>query len=132
MISVAPPPLQPFAGSGNQQLVSTVEVPSGQSLELHEVLVDNVGPEKWMRFRFLAPAIGKQPGDKSFADVEDDFAYLCTALALPYLKEFGLSADVVAVSFLSEPVPFGESDPDVTQFVEVFRVSTGVCEWEGF
>lgn len=132
MISVAPLPLPPFAGNGNQQLVSKVEVPSGQSLELHEVLVDNVGPEKWMRFRFLAPAIGKQPGDQSFADVENDFAYLCTALALPYLKEFGLSADVIAVYFLSEPVPFGESDPNVTQFVEVFRVSAGVCKWEGF
>ncbi len=132
MMSVLIPPVHSYSERGNQQLVSTVSVPSGQVLELHEVLSDQVGQDKWMRFRFVAPQIGKQPGEKAFADVEADFEYVCTALALPYLEELGLAADVVAVSFLSEPVPFGVSDPNVTQFVEVFRISSGICEWEGF
>ena len=132
MMSVLIPPVHSYSERGNQQLVSTVSVPSGQVLELHEVLSDQVGQDKWMRFRFVAPQIGKRPGEKAFADVEADFEYVCTALALPYLEELGLAADVVAVSFLSEPVPFGVSDPNVTQFVEVFRISSGICEWEGF
>lgn len=122
----------PSANQPNVHSAVAVDVPSGQSLELHEVLSDQVGQDKWMRFRFLAPEIGKRPGDKAFVDVEGDFDYLCSKVALPYLKELELVADVVAVSLLSDPVPFGVSDPEVTQYVEIYRVSTGSCEWEGF
>ena len=107
------------------------EVPSAQPLELHEVLLDQVGAEAWVRFRFLASEIGKANGDRSFADVEQDFQVLCETVARPYLKEFNLVADVVAITLMSRPVEFGSSDPGVTQFVEVFRVASGTCVWEG-
>ena len=108
-----------------------LSVPSGQELELYEVLIDEVGPETWARFRFLAPMIGQGADEKSFADVEGDFEHICTALALPYLDEYALTADAVVVTMLSRPVEFGVSDPEVTQYVEVFRVSSGFCIWEG-
>lgn len=114
-----------------QPFKAEVDVPSAQPVELHEVLVDQVGADIWVRFRFLARDIGKDPGQKSFADVEQDFAVLCDAVARPYLKEYDLSADVIAISLMSKPVDFGVSDPDATQFFEVFRLSSDGCVWEG-
>jgi hypothetical protein len=111
--------------------VRGLSVPSGQELELYEVLIDEVGPETWVRFRFLAPMIGQGADPRSFADVEGDFERLCTSVVLPYLDEYALTADAVVVSMLSRPVAFGVSDPEATQYVEVFRVSSGTCVWEG-
>jgi hypothetical protein len=75
--------------------------------------------------------IGQGADAKSFADVEGDFERLCTSVVLPYLDEYALTADAVVVSMLSRPVAFGVSDPEATQYVEVFRVSSGTCVWEG-
>ena len=122
----------PLGASVNHRAVqSGVDVPSKQSLELHDVLLDQVGNEAWVRFRFVAPEIGKGDGDMSFSDVEADFQVLCDAFVRPYLSDFDLAADVVAISLMSEPVAFGVSDPAVTQFVEVFRLASGACVWEG-
>lgn len=35
--------------------VEAQTLPSGQAVELREVLIDTVGTERWLRFRFLAP-----------------------------------------------------------------------------
>ncbi|MBW4707557.1 hypothetical protein KX928_07140 [Roseobacter sp. YSTF-M11] len=120
-----------FAFTASFAVHPVIEVPSGQPLELYEVLVDEVGAEAWVRFRFLAPDISRLGGTVSFADAEGDLAYLCAQVALPYLSEFALSADVVAVTLLDRPVEFGQSDPDATQFIDVFRVTSGSCIWEG-
>ena len=34
-----------------------IDVPSGQPITLQEVLVDTIGAETWLRFRFVAPEI---------------------------------------------------------------------------
>lgn len=121
-----------FSASVNHRVLPVgLDVPSKQSLELHEVLLDQVGNDAWIRFRFVAPEIGKGDGDMSFSDVEADFQVLCDAFIRPYLSDFDLAADVVAISLMSEPVAFGVSDPAVTQFVEVFRLASGACVWEG-
>ncbi|WP_295316060.1 DUF6497 family protein [Roseobacter sp.] len=105
-------------------------VPSGQPMDLFEVLVDRVDAETWIRFRFVVPSIARARGEVSFFDVQDDFEYLCTRVALPYLIERNLSADAVVVSLLDQPAEFGQADETVTQFVEVFRVTDGICAWE--
>ncbi|WP_299679445.1 DUF6497 family protein [uncultured Roseobacter sp.] len=108
-----------------------LDVPSGQPVEFYEVLTDTVGDEKWARFRFLAPEIGRDAGTVDFAQAEQDLEHLCTEVALPYLVEYELEVDVVAVTLLDRPVAFGETDPDATQFIDVFRVNAGMCVWEG-
>lgn len=106
-------------------------LPSGQSAELFEVLVDQVGEEAWLRFRFLAPDIVRDQDGLTFDAAQADFEFLCNQVALPYLGEFDLAADVIVLSLLDRPVAFGEVDPDATQLFEAFRLRDGQCAWEG-
>ncbi|MEL6463914.1 MAG: DUF6497 family protein [Pseudomonadota bacterium] len=106
------------------------DVPSGQSVTLSEVLVDQVGAEVWLRFRFVAPAIARDTGTLTYAEAEADFQELCDGFALPYMSDFDLTADVIVISLMDEPVPFGTSAPDATQFFEAFRPGVDGCEWE--
>lgn len=108
------------------------DVPSGQSITLNEVLIDDVNTENWLRFRFLAPQIARDGGDVTYEDVEDDFAHLCETVARPYLSEFELSPDVVVITLMDRAVPFGQADPEATQFIEAFRILDETCSWEAF
>lgn len=121
-------PVQASAASALH--LADIAAPSGQLVELFEVLVDTVGEETWLRFRFLAPAIARDGEALSYAQAEADFLHLCTAVALPYLQEFELQADVIVVSLSDRPVTFGTSDPDATQYFEAFRVTNNTCVWE--
>ncbi|MEM8655667.1 MAG: DUF6497 family protein [Pseudomonadota bacterium] len=112
--------------------VTAQDVPSGQSVTLSEVLVDQVGSEVWLRFRFVAPAITQDVGTVTYADAEDDFQALCDEFALPYISDFDLAADIIIISLMDAPVPFGATDPDATQFFEAFRPNGDGCEWEAF
>lgn len=107
-------------------------VPSGQSVSLHEVLIDKVSSENWLRFRFLAPQIARNGGDITYVEAEGDFPHLCETVARPYMTEFDLSADVIVVALMDRPVPFGQADTAATQFIEAFRVRDGACIWEDF
>ncbi len=111
---------------------SAQDVPSGQPVSLSEVLLDAVGAESWVRFRFIAPEIAKDVGTVSYAKAEDDFQALCDGFALTYMTDFELTADVVVISLMDRPVPFGTSDPDATQFFEAFRPGADGCVWEAF
>lgn len=118
--------------SGKQGFsLASQEVPSGRAVDLFEVLIDDVGGEVWLRFRFLVPDLGREDGAVSFEAAQADFQYLCGVIVLPYMTEHSLRAEVVVLSLLDRPVPFGESDPDATQLIEAFRVDTGTCVWEG-
>ncbi|WP_299045579.1 DUF6497 family protein [uncultured Tateyamaria sp.] len=124
-------------GCGSALMLSAMpalayDVPSGQPVTLSEVLVDQVGTEAWLRFRFVAPDIARGAGAVSYADAEADFQALCDGFALGYMTEFDLSADVVVISLMDRPVPFGTSDPDATQFFEAYRIGPEGCVWEAF
>ena len=112
--------------------VAASNLPSGQVVELYEVLVDEVTTERWVRFRFLAPEIARDTGVLRFSDVEPDLAHLCDTVALPYLAEFDLGGQGVVISLSDRKVDFGQTDPDATQFIDAFRVDAGACIWEGF
>ena len=114
-------------------LYATVqEVPSGQSVTLHEVLVDMVNGENWLRFRFVAPSIGADKGKVSHGDAAKDIEHLCAAVAVPYIAEYDLKSDLVVVSMADQKTEFGETNPDATQFFEAFRVQNDICIWEAF
>jgi hypothetical protein len=108
-----------------------VEVPSGESIELQEVLIDEVGVQTWLRFRFVAPYIARDTGAVDFAQVGADMTYLCDALAIPYMAQHALDGEVIVISLADRVTEFGVSDPEATQFFEAFRLSNDTCIWEG-
>ncbi|WP_415403709.1 DUF6497 family protein [Tateyamaria sp. SN3-11] len=108
------------------------DVPSGQSLTLSEVLIDTVGSESWLRFRFLAPQIARDGGDITWADAEADFTHLCETTARPYLAQHNLAPDVIVITLMDRAVAFGQADPNATQFIEAFRIQDDACIWEAF
>lgn len=111
---------------------AAIDVPSGQDVSLHEVLLDTVEQEQWLRFRFIAPGIGDGTGGVGFEQAGPDMDYLCATLALDYMREEGLNADIVVISLADRAVEFGANDPDATQFFEAYRVRDGACIWEAF
>lgn len=116
--------------AGAQDLI---EVPSGQPVTFHDRFLDengDMGPVA--RFRFVAPQIARDGGTVTFAMAEADMAHLCDAYALPRLPELGGEAVQIVVTLMDRPVPFGEPDPEATQFFEAYRPVDGRCEWEGF
>lgn len=113
-------------------LANVPELPSGQSVTLSEVLQDRVGSEDWLRFRFVAPQIAREGGDISYAQAEADFEHLCTHVGRPYLVEYDLAPDVVVITLMDRPVPFGTADPQATQFIEAFRIVDDACVLDSF
>jgi hypothetical protein len=108
-----------------------IDVPSGQPVELQEVLVDDLGDEVWLRFRFIAPQIAREAGAIPYDVAAPDMAHLCQSMALPYITEYALEGQVIVVSLADRATEFGVPDPDATQFFEAFRPLDGACIWEG-
>ena len=52
--------------------------------------------------------------------------------ALPRIDPHGPQPAQVIISLSDRPVPFGEVEPDVTQFFEAYRIENGACIWEMF
>lgn len=113
-------------------VAQAVEVPSGQVIDLAEVLVDQQASQTWLRFRFLAPQIAVGDAHLSYAQVAPDFQHLCDKLVLPYIAEHALTGDVIVISMADRDVPFGEADPEAIQYFEAFRLHEGACMWEEF
>ncbi|TDE41214.1 DUF6497 family protein [Antarcticimicrobium sediminis] len=119
----------PITAQGTLPAQEMIPVPSGQTVRLHEVLLDDTPGALWGRFRFIAPQIGHAiTPDDSAADMD----HLCATVALPYLAQQGLSAARVVISLSDRVVPFGESAPDATQYFEAYRPEDDRCIWEGF
>jgi hypothetical protein len=121
-----------FAGQGAAASDAPIEVPSGQPVQLQEVLIDDLGAETWLRFRFIAPQIAREGGTVDYAQAEMDFEYLCEALALPYMSDFELEGDVIVVS-LSGPPNSVSPTPKRPNFSKLFgslmkSVSGKVCD----
>ncbi len=108
-----------------------VEVPSGQPVDLQEVLIDEVGTETWLRFRFVAPKISRDANGMDYETSVHDMGHLCEALAIPYALDFDLQGDVIVISLADRATEFGVADPDATQFFEAYRPVDNTCIWEG-
>tara|TARA_R110002094_G_scaffold5796_1_gene14664 strand:+ start:169 stop:549 length:381 start_codon:yes stop_codon:yes gene_type:complete len=106
------------------------DLPSGQAVTLQEVLVDQLGEETWLRFRFIAPDISRDGGTIDYETAADDMAFLCEQTALPYMAEYALQGDIIVVSLADRATEFGQPDPDATQFFEAYRPVDNACIWE--
>jgi hypothetical protein len=107
-------------------------VPSGQSVTLHEVLVDDVNAQNWLRFRFVALQIARVGGDITYERAGPDMEHLCQSTALPYMAEYDLTADMIIISMSDKITEFGVPNSEVTQFFDAFRVENQTCIWEAF
>ena len=101
-------------------------VPSQLSVTLFDTIREVSGPT--MRYRFVVPAIG-DVGRIRFADVAEDFQFLCDVVLLPQL---GWSQGEIVISYSSQELPFGEIASDITQFFQPFSIQNGRCMWEDF
>jgi len=103
-------------------------VPSQLKVTLFDTIREFSGPT--MRYRFLVPEIDKGDGRVTrFADVAEDFQFLCDIVLLPQL---GWSQGDIVISYSSQEVKFGEDAPDVVQFFQPFSIQNGRCMWEDF
>lgn len=112
--------------------LAAADVPSGQQIALHEVLVDAQETVTWLRFRFLAPQIAAGAGQVTYEVAGQDMLNLCETVALPYIEEYALSGDKIVISFMDRITEFGQRDPAATQYFESFRPENGVCMWDEF
>lgn len=112
------------------QADNLLPVPSGQPVELSNVLLDNNPGELWLRFRFIAPRIGSTAGRISHDVAVIDMEHLCKTLAVPYVARHALDPARVVISFSDRPLEFGTSEPDATQYFEVYRLEQSMCIWE--
>ena len=108
--------------------VADLTLPSGQIVQMHEVLTE----EDVVRFRLIAPEIKRDIGDLKYADVEMDFQLLCEEYALDWLDKNALRPGKIVISLADRPVPFGAADPNATQFFEAFSRDGARCVWEQF
>ena len=109
-----------------------VTVPAGQMVTLDEVLEDTGPGALWLRLRFVAPDIARGGGSVAAADAHEDMAHLCAEIAAPYAFERALTPERVVISLSDRTIAFGASDPDVTQFFELFSLDGTRCIWEEF
>lgn len=104
-----------------------IPVPSGQSLSFLEFISETEGDT--VRFRFLAPDIGTK---FAYMDVMGDFQVVCDEQVMPALDANALEPTQIVLSMSAVDIPFGEDNPDVLQFFEIFRPENGTCIWEEF
>ena len=109
-----------------------IDMPSGQSVSLAEVLLDDTPGTLWVRFRFLAPDIARDGGDIPADVAAMDMQQVCDDVIAPYLVAEEIAPERIVVSFSDRPVPFGQSDAEATQFFELFSLRDGACIWEEF
>ncbi|MDF0600584.1 DUF6497 family protein [Psychromarinibacter sp. C21-152] len=110
----------------------TVDVPSGQPVELAEVIREAHGPKGvTLRFRFVAPRIAGGEDKLPFAEVAADMDFLCSGYALSHLPAPGPRPDRIIISLAAAPVEFGDIRPEITQFFEAYEIDGDACIWEG-
>lgn len=107
-------------------------LPSGQVVDLHEVLIDHIDDATLLRFRFVAPAISRDGGSVDAEQATQDMAFLCEQVALPYMQEHSLAGDQIIISLSDQETEFGQPAPDATQFFEAFTPQKANCIWEMF
>ncbi len=105
-------------------MATEIVVPSGHVFTLFEVRIeDDLG-----RFRFTLPEIAT---GLTFADVMDDFDFVCAQVAVPALTQAQSGVTQLVISVSAEEVPFGEIT-EVVQFFQPFRRDGDACIWEEF
>ena len=133
MTELPPQPVQSEGSQIQQGQGPDITTPSGQVVTFQEVIWNAPGPEGLtLRFRFLAPAIAQDGGSVDFDTASADMLWLCQTFALPRVPGSGPQPAQIVISLSDRPVPFGQADPDATQFFEAYALRDGTCVWEAF
>jgi len=122
-------------GCGGQGLSAAEEitVPSGQPVTFIDVIHDAPGPDGLTyRFRFLAPEIARAKRKISTDQAADDMTALCNSYAVGQMSNVGPVPSQIVISLSDRVVPFGEPDPDATQYFQAYHIDNGACVWDGF
>ncbi|WP_227754369.1 DUF6497 family protein [Stagnihabitans tardus] len=110
-----------------------VVLPSGQEVTLLEVISNVPGAYGLaLRYRFLAPEVAREGGTVDAETAGADMDWLCQTYALPKLPVNGPMPAEIIISMSDRDVPFGESDPEATQFFNAYSIEAGNCLWEPF
>ncbi len=108
-------------------------VPSGQWVTWHDLILDRPSADSAIyRFRYLAPSIARQGGTMDFEASIGDMQHLCETAVLPRLPASLPALVQVIISFADMPVPFGDTNPEATQFFVAFNIKDGTCILEPF
>lgn len=123
--------------AGESEAVSQGEVvaglPSGQRVTLQDVIWGDDGPQgRTVRFRFVAPQIAPGEGAVGFDAAAADMKVICETFAMSRIVAEEQAPAQVIISLSDRAVPFGEADPEATQFFEAYRLEDGACIWEMF
>ena len=122
-----------MAATLHDAIVAATTLTDAVPVTLIDVVWNAPGPEGLAaRFRFLAPAIAREGGTVGFEDASADMAWLCENFALSRIAALGPAPGQIIISLSDRPVPFGEADPEATQFFEAYRLENGACIWEVF
>ena len=105
-----------------------IEVPSGQPVEMAEVLTEVRGGETHLVLRYLAPRISD---GVDYSTAEADLDYLCATDGARRAGEAGDVAQIV-VTLMDRFVERGTTDTEATQFFSAYRFVDGVCVWLEF
>jgi len=118
-----------LTGSAGADEAPAIDLPSGVSVTLLDVITHIPGQGLTYRFRFLAPHIAQGP---DYATVAPDMQFLCDSHALPRLANIGPVPNQIVITMLDRLVDFGEISPDAIQFFEAYRPDSDACVREDF
>ena len=118
--------------AASSAVAEDIEVPSGISVTRQEILHDMLMGELWLRFRYVAPRIGKEAGSVTFDVAVIDIDYLCDEDAVPHVLANDLAPARIVVSMADRVMDFGATDPNATQFFGAYRLENQRCIWEEF
>lgn len=104
-------------------------VPSGQPVILQDVFWEE-GDSLVLRVRFLAPQIARVGGTVDYETAAKDMLHLCDTYVKPQVEAGDDKPDQIILSLSDIDVPFGEADPEATQFFEAYSIQNGACIWE--
>lgn len=102
------------------------EVPSGQQVTLQDVFWEE-GDELILRVRFIAPAIARVGGTVDHDTSAADMRHLCETFVLPQISGGKDIPAQIIITLSDVEVPFGEADPDSTQFFEAYSIEDNTC-----
>ncbi len=115
------------SAANGEEARQSIPVPSGQPVSFLQFISEQDG--KLLRFRFLTPQIGTA---FDYGAVAGDFQALCDDQVMPAIATNNLEPTQIVLSMSASDIPFGEDDPSVLQFFEIFRPENGLCIWEEF
>lgn len=106
-----------------------IVAPSRLKARMFDVIRSSPGAQGLtIRFRFVAPDLPSIGVDEALSDME----WLCETHAITRLSNIGPAPAQVVISLSDRPLPFGEADPQSTQYFDAFTVDGEECRWEPF